>query len=82
MGLDTTLTRSLTIITDYRATKEAEATFIAKKKEAEGITEMAKAYGQMASVLGGPQGKPELPKHSSSQTDNESRPPSVHDAAG
>jgi len=41
---------------DYRATKEAEATFYAKKKEAEGIAEMAKAYRNMAEVLGGPQG--------------------------
>ena len=41
---------------DYRATKEAEAAFFSKKKEAEGITEMAKAYGQMSEVLGGPQG--------------------------
>ena len=37
-------------------TKEAEAAFFAKKKEAEGITELAKAYGHMAEVLGGPQG--------------------------
>ena len=36
--------------------KEAEASFIAKKKEAEGMQEMAKAYGAMADVLGGPQG--------------------------
>lgn len=41
---------------DYRATKEAEATFYAKQKEAEGIAEMAKAYGHMAKILGGPQG--------------------------
>ncbi|KAL8646749.1 MAG: hypothetical protein Q9210_005954, partial [Variospora velana] len=40
----------------YRATKEAEAAFLAAKKQAEGITETAKAYGHMASVLGGPQG--------------------------
>ena len=44
------------MLEDYRATKEAEATFYAKQKEAEGITEMAKAYGHMANVLGGPQG--------------------------
>ena len=29
---------------------------MAKQKEAEGMTEMAKAYGQLADVLGGPQG--------------------------
>ncbi|KAL8840013.1 MAG: hypothetical protein Q9170_001497 [Blastenia crenularia] len=40
----------------FRATKEAEAAFIAKQKEAAGIAEMAKAYGQMASAFGGPQG--------------------------
>ncbi|KAL8977366.1 MAG: hypothetical protein Q9205_006814, partial [Flavoplaca limonia] len=40
----------------YRATKEAEAAFVAKQKEANGIAEMAKAYEQMSSVLGGPQG--------------------------
>ena len=39
-----------------RATKEAEANFYSKKKEAEAITEMAKAYGHMSDVLGGPQG--------------------------
>ena len=43
-------------MSDFRATKEAEATFFAKKREAEGITEMAKAYGNMANVFGGPQG--------------------------
>ena len=36
--------------------KKADASFYATKKEAEGMTEMAKAYGQMADVLGGPQG--------------------------
>ena len=41
---------------DYRKTKEAEAAFLAKKKEAEGISEMANAYGQLANVLGGPDG--------------------------
>ena len=35
---------------------KAEAAFFAKKKEAEAMTEMAKAYGQMSDVLGGPQG--------------------------
>lgn len=38
------------------AMTKAEASFFAKKKEAEALTEMAKAYGDMASVLGGPQG--------------------------
>ena len=40
----------------YRATKEAEAAFVAKQREADGITEMAKAYQHLSSVLGGPQG--------------------------
>jgi len=51
----------------YRLTKEAEASKLAKqleadahfysqKQEAQGLTEMAKAYGAMANVLGGPQG--------------------------
>ncbi len=34
---------------------QAEANFFAKKREAEGTTEMAKAYGHMADALGGPQ---------------------------
>ena len=37
-------------------TAKAEAAFFAKKKEAEAMTEMAKAYGHMSDVLGGPQG--------------------------
>ncbi|KAL9613584.1 MAG: hypothetical protein Q9167_001866 [Letrouitia subvulpina] len=40
----------------YRTTKEAEASFYSTKKEAEALMEMAKAYGQMSEVLGGPQG--------------------------
>ena len=40
----------------HRSMKEADAAFYAKKKEAEGISEMAKAYGEMANVLGGPSG--------------------------
>lgn len=39
-----------------RVTREAEANLIVKKKEAEAMTEMAKAYGAMANVFGGPQG--------------------------
>ena len=35
---------------------KAEATFFAKKKEAEAMSEMAKAYGAMSDVLGGPAG--------------------------
>ncbi|KAF3492294.1 flotillin domain-containing protein [Arthroderma uncinatum] len=42
--------------TFYRQTKEAEAAFYAKQKEAEAMAEMAKGYGAMADVLGGPQG--------------------------
>ena len=41
---------------DYRQTKEAEAALIAKKKEAEGIQEIAAAYGTLAEVMGGPAG--------------------------
>lgn len=37
-------------------TLKAEASFFAKKKEAEAMSEMAKAYGDMSEVLGGPQG--------------------------
>lgn len=40
----------------FRATKEAEANYYTKKKEAEAMQEMAKAYGAMSDVLGGPQG--------------------------
>lgn len=40
----------------YRSVKEADAAFYAKQQEAAGIKEMAKAYGEMASVLGGPSG--------------------------
>lgn len=40
----------------FRATKEAEAAYYSKKKEAEATIEMAKAYGHLADVLGGPQG--------------------------
>lgn len=37
-------------------TVKAEASYFAKKKEAEAMKEMAKAYGHMSEVLGGPQG--------------------------
>ncbi|KAI1995414.1 hypothetical protein LOZ51_002572 [Ophidiomyces ophidiicola] len=40
----------------YRETKIAEAAFVARQKEAEGMMEMAKAYGAMADAFGGPQG--------------------------
>ncbi|KAK1818976.1 hypothetical protein LTR12_006664 [Friedmanniomyces endolithicus] len=36
--------------------REAEAMYIAKHKEAAGLSELAKAYGELAQVLGGPQG--------------------------
>ncbi|KAI5363680.1 putative Band 7 domain, Flotillin family, Band 7/SPFH domain superfamily [Septoria linicola] len=36
--------------------REAEAAYLARKKEAEGLTELSKAYGQLANVMGGPQG--------------------------
>ena len=35
--------------------KESEASYLAQKKDAEGLTEMAKAYGALADVMGGPQ---------------------------
>ena len=36
-------------------TIKAEASFFAKKREAEAVMEMAKAYGHMSEILGGPQ---------------------------
>lgn len=36
--------------------KEAEAQFLLKKREADGISALAGAYGELADVLGGPQG--------------------------
>lgn len=36
--------------------KDADAAFYAKKKEAEATVELAKAYGALSGVLGGPQG--------------------------
>ncbi|KAL4807386.1 hypothetical protein BDV18DRAFT_168286 [Aspergillus unguis] len=38
----------------YRSCKDADAAFNAKKREAEGVLEMAKAYGALIDVLGGP----------------------------
>ncbi|KAL4938175.1 hypothetical protein BDV06DRAFT_60763 [Aspergillus oleicola] len=38
----------------YRAYKDADAAFNSKKREAEGVLEMAKAYGALIDVLGGP----------------------------
>ena len=40
----------------YRAEREAQAHLIKQQREAEGLSAMAKAYGDMADVLGGPQG--------------------------
>ena len=40
----------------YRAMTEADAAFYAKQREAEGVAQMAKAYGDLANVLGGPAG--------------------------
>jgi len=40
----------------FRREREASAQLIAQQREAEGLSAMAKAYGDMASVLGGPQG--------------------------
>ncbi|PKX98648.1 flotillin domain protein [Aspergillus novofumigatus IBT 16806] len=41
--------------TYYRQSKETDAAFYQQKREAEGILEMAKAYGALVEVLGGPQ---------------------------
>lgn len=38
------------------AQKKAEAMLITRKKEAEGLVEMAKGYAALASVMGGPEG--------------------------
>ncbi|KAH8727944.1 hypothetical protein GQ44DRAFT_703224 [Phaeosphaeriaceae sp. PMI808] len=39
-----------------RHEREAQARLITQQREAEGLTAMAKAYGDLSSVLGGPQG--------------------------
>ncbi|KAI9927397.1 hypothetical protein ASPWEDRAFT_175044 [Aspergillus wentii DTO 134E9] len=39
----------------YRQSKEADASFYQQKRQAEGTLEMAKAYGALVDVLGGPQ---------------------------
>lgn len=39
-----------------RRQREADADLIARQKEAKGLIEMAKAYGALGEVLGGPQG--------------------------
>ncbi|KAJ8108467.1 hypothetical protein OPT61_g8150 [Boeremia exigua] len=40
----------------FRREREAQAHLITQQREAEGLSAMAKAYGEMATVLGGPQG--------------------------
>jgi hypothetical protein len=40
----------------FRKERDAQAQLIAQQCEAEGLSAMAKAYGDMANVLGGPQG--------------------------
>ena len=40
----------------YQLTKEAEAAALSKKLEAEAVTEMAKAYKELANAFGGPEG--------------------------
>lgn len=40
----------------YKSTKEADAEYYTKKKQAEAMQEIAKAYGSLAQVMGGPQG--------------------------
>ncbi|OCL04772.1 hypothetical protein AOQ84DRAFT_399911 [Glonium stellatum] len=40
----------------FRHEREAEAQLIVRQREAEGLAAMAKAYGDLANVLGGPQG--------------------------
>lgn len=45
----------LTLSSDYRQSKEADAAYYQQKREAEGLLEMAKGYGALVDVLGGPQ---------------------------
>lgn len=40
----------------FRKEREAHANLITQQREAEGLSAMAKAYSEMATVLGGPQG--------------------------
>ncbi|KAF1916159.1 hypothetical protein BDU57DRAFT_573909 [Ampelomyces quisqualis] len=40
----------------FRKERDAQAQLIAQQREAEGLSAMAKAYGDLATVLGGPQG--------------------------
>ncbi|OCK82996.1 hypothetical protein K432DRAFT_379891 [Lepidopterella palustris CBS 459.81] len=40
----------------FRREREAQAQLITRQLEAEGLSSMAKAYGELANVLGGPQG--------------------------
>ena len=40
----------------FRLEREAQAHLVTQQREAEGLSAMAKAYGEMATVLGGPQG--------------------------
>jgi flotillin len=40
----------------FRRERETQAQLITQQREAEGLSAMAKAYGEMAGVLGGPQG--------------------------
>lgn len=40
----------------FRRERETQAQLITQQREAEGLSAMAKAYGDMANVLGGPQG--------------------------
>ncbi|KAB8346080.1 hypothetical protein FH972_023131 [Carpinus fangiana] len=42
--------------TKYEKQMEAEANFVSRKADADGISEMAKAYGELAAVMGGPAG--------------------------
>jgi len=41
---------------DFRATKEAEAAYYTKAKEAEGLVQMAQAYSHLAEIMGGGEG--------------------------
>ena len=43
------------MFSDYRHSKETDAAFYKQKREAEGLQEMAKGYGALIDVLGGPQ---------------------------
>jgi flotillin len=46
----------------FRKERDAQAELIKQQREAEGLSAMAKAYGDLANVLGGPQGLVSFPR--------------------